>query len=163
MNKKLFRSRTEKMIAGVSGGLAKYFDIDVTLVRIIFIVSLFMGGTGILAYIILWIAVPEEPYQIQAQYSAATGSVNDPVSEKSNPSGDYSKQSSEFTFDPVVNYAEIIEERRKKRNFLLGVILILLGVLFLIGNIVPRIDFADLFPVVLLLIGIWLLTRSKKD
>jgi len=58
MNKKLYRSRKDKMIGGVAGGLGEYFDIDSTLVRIIFVVSLFLGGTGVLAYIILWIVIP---------------------------------------------------------------------------------------------------------
>ena len=62
MNKKLYRSRKDKMIGGVAGGLGEYFEIDPTLVRIIFVVSLFLGGTGILAYVILWIVVPEEPW-----------------------------------------------------------------------------------------------------
>ena len=62
MNKKLYRSNKDKMLGGVAGGLADYFAIDPTLVRIIFVVSLFAGGAGVLAYIILWIVVPEEPY-----------------------------------------------------------------------------------------------------
>ena len=50
------------MIGGVAGGLGEYLDIDSTLVRVIFVVSLFLGGSGVLAYIILWIVVPEEPW-----------------------------------------------------------------------------------------------------
>ena len=61
MSKKLYRSRIDRMIGGVSAGLAKYFDIDPTIVRVLFVVSIFLGGGGILAYIILWIVVPEEP------------------------------------------------------------------------------------------------------
>ncbi len=57
---KLYRSRIDRMIAGVCAGLAKYFDIDPTIVRVLFVVSIFIGGGGIIAYIILWIVVPEE-------------------------------------------------------------------------------------------------------
>lgn len=58
--KKLVRSTSDKMIAGVCGGLAKYFGIDVVLVRILFVLFALAGGPGILLYIILWIVMPEE-------------------------------------------------------------------------------------------------------
>jgi len=58
--KKLFRSRTNRKIAGVCGGLGDYFNIDPTLVRILFLIFLLCGGGGLLLYIICWIAVPEE-------------------------------------------------------------------------------------------------------
>ena len=59
--KKLYRSRTDSKIAGVCGGLAEYFGIDPTLVRLLFVLGLiFVGGT-LLAYIILAIVIPEEP------------------------------------------------------------------------------------------------------
>jgi phage shock protein C len=62
--KRLYRSRSERMIAGVCGGLAEYFGIDPTLVRLAFIVALFYGP-GPLAYLIMMIVVPEEPYPSQ--------------------------------------------------------------------------------------------------
>lgn len=58
--KKLTRSASDKMIAGVCGGLAKYFGIDAVLVRILFVLFALAGGPGILLYIILWIVMPEE-------------------------------------------------------------------------------------------------------
>ena len=59
--KKLYRSRTDRKIAGVCGGLAVYAGIDPTLVRLLFVLGLlFVGGT-LLAYIILMIVIPEEP------------------------------------------------------------------------------------------------------
>jgi phage shock protein PspC (stress-responsive transcriptional regulator) len=62
MTKRLFRSRTDKKIAGVCGGLANYLDIDPVIVRVIFVMLLLPGGLpGFLPYVILWIAVPEEP------------------------------------------------------------------------------------------------------
>ena len=60
MEKRLYRSRSERMIWGVCGGLAKYFDIDPTIVRIIAVLLIFANGLGILAYIILAIVVPLE-------------------------------------------------------------------------------------------------------
>lgn len=57
--KKLYRNPDDKKIAGVCSGLAEYFNIDVTLMRIIFVVALFGYGATLLAYIVLWIAMPE--------------------------------------------------------------------------------------------------------
>lgn len=60
--KKLYRSKTDKKIAGVCGGLAEYFDIDATVVRIIFLILLLPGGfPGLIPYLILWAVVPEKP------------------------------------------------------------------------------------------------------
>lgn len=59
--KKLYRSRRDRQIAGVSGGIADYFGIDVTLVRLVFIGTTLLGGPGIILYIVLALIVPEEP------------------------------------------------------------------------------------------------------
>lgn len=59
--KRLYRSRHERMVAGVAGGLGEYFNIDPTLIRLLFVILTFLGGPGLLAYIIFWIVVPEEP------------------------------------------------------------------------------------------------------
>lgn len=61
MAKKLFRSTTDKMIGGVCGGLAQYFEIDSTVVRILSaIIIFFTWGVGLAAYIVAWIIVPED-------------------------------------------------------------------------------------------------------
>jgi phage shock protein C len=69
VRKKLTRSRTDKKIAGVCGGFADYFDLDVTLVRILWLMLAVFGGWGILGYFIAWIVMPQEPL---AQTAAAT-------------------------------------------------------------------------------------------
>jgi len=61
MEKRLYRSRDERIIWGVCGGIAKYFGVDPTLIRLIAVLSLFLALTGILIYIILTIVVPLEP------------------------------------------------------------------------------------------------------
>ena len=55
------RSITDKKIAGVCGGLAEYFDVDPTVIRLVWVLLFFFGGTGGLAYIILWIVLPVAP------------------------------------------------------------------------------------------------------
>lgn len=60
MEKKLTRDTRDKMIAGVAAGIAKYFQLDVTWVRVAFALAAFFGGSGLWIYIILWIAIPQE-------------------------------------------------------------------------------------------------------
>ena len=60
MSRKLYRSRTDRKIWGVCGGLAKYFDMDPTIVRVIFVASLLCGTLGLWVYIIMAIIVPQE-------------------------------------------------------------------------------------------------------
>ena len=55
------RSRTDEKIAGVCGGFAEYLEIDSTLVRLIWLAALFLGGWGFIAYIVAWIVMPQEP------------------------------------------------------------------------------------------------------
>ena len=59
--KKLYRSRTDSKIFGVCGGMAKYFDVDVTVVRILFLIGIFCVGGGLLAYLICALVMPVEP------------------------------------------------------------------------------------------------------
>jgi phage shock protein C len=63
MAKRLYRSTENRMIAGVCGGIAEYFDIDPVIIRIIAVILLFAGTAGFWAYIILWIIVPKNPEQ----------------------------------------------------------------------------------------------------
>ncbi len=59
--KRLFRSRSERWLAGVCGGIGDYFNIDATVIRILFILFGLVFGSGLLFYIILWILIPLEP------------------------------------------------------------------------------------------------------
>jgi phage shock protein C len=61
VERRLVRPRYNRKIAGVCAAIANYFDIDVMLVRLIWLVALIFAGTGLLAYIIAWIVIPEEP------------------------------------------------------------------------------------------------------
>jgi phage shock protein C len=59
--RKLYRSRSNRQVAGVCGGLAQYFNLDATLIRILFVVLAVLGGSGIVLYLAMWIIVPKEP------------------------------------------------------------------------------------------------------
>jgi phage shock protein C len=58
MEKKLYRDEYRKKIGGVCAGLAEYFDIDIAIVRALFVITFFYGGSSFLAYFVLWIVVP---------------------------------------------------------------------------------------------------------
>lgn len=60
MAKRLFRSATDVKIAGVCAGVADYFEVDPTMVRLAWVIFFLAGGSGLLAYIIAWIVVPQE-------------------------------------------------------------------------------------------------------
>jgi phage shock protein PspC (stress-responsive transcriptional regulator) len=59
--KRIFRSRTDKIIAGVCAGLADCFDLDPTLVRVLWLLAFFYAGFGLLTYIAMWIVTPVAP------------------------------------------------------------------------------------------------------
>ena len=59
-DKKLSRSSSDKMIAGVCGGLGKYFGLDATILRLVFVLLLIFAGTGLLAYLIMWLVIPQD-------------------------------------------------------------------------------------------------------
>jgi phage shock protein PspC (stress-responsive transcriptional regulator) len=61
MQKQLYKSSSNRMVAGVAGGIGEYFDIDPTLVRIAFILFGLAGGPGLLLYGVLWVIIPERP------------------------------------------------------------------------------------------------------
>ena len=61
MMKRVYRSRHDKIIAGVCGGLGNYFGVDPVLIRLGCVLSTFLGGAGLVAYIVAWIIIPKEP------------------------------------------------------------------------------------------------------
>jgi phage shock protein C len=76
--KRLVRPREGRKIAGVCLGIGEYFDLDVTLVRVVWLITAFCTGVGFLGYLIAWIVMPEEPYLLQAQAPAGQQQVTHP-------------------------------------------------------------------------------------
>ncbi|HET9801844.1 MAG TPA: PspC domain-containing protein [Candidatus Acidoferrum sp.] len=68
---KLMRSSTDKKLGGVCAGVGNYLDLDVTLVRVLWVLAFFCGGTGLLLYIILWIVLPVEPMYVPVAAQSA--------------------------------------------------------------------------------------------
>lgn len=150
MNKKLYRSVKDKVIGGVAGGIAEYFEIDPVIVRVLFVVSLFFHGAGFIAYIVLWIAVPEAPYVFETASNMGTSETT-------------SSDTGSKPNDPAAAYFKNLEEKKSKRNRSFGIVLIVLGCIFLADNFIPRIHFADFWPIILIALGLSLLLNSKKD
>ncbi|HWZ96531.1 MAG TPA: PspC domain-containing protein [Candidatus Dormibacteraeota bacterium] len=70
--RKLMRSSADKKLGGVCAGLGNYFDVDVTLVRVLWLLAVFCAGTGLLLYLILWIVLPVEPLYVPVAAQTTT-------------------------------------------------------------------------------------------
>jgi phage shock protein C len=162
---RLYRSRGDRMIAGVCGGIAHYFSIDPTLVRLFAVLSaIFSHGVVVLLYFVLWVVVPEEP--VEAATMARTGAgVGDAggstgPTESSSPfggSGSWSGFGS-YGFPPT-------DEQRQRRNQWVGWALLALGVLILGSNLhlFSWIQWNLIWPVVLITVGFFLLMRHRRQ
>lgn len=128
-NKKLYRSKKDRIVGGVCGGIAEYLDIDPTLVRLVWAIAI-LSGVGLLAYIIAWIIIPENPEEVEVVYEE--GEVDD---------------------------MEEYQKEHRRRG--VGIILIVLGAMLLFKNFFPWFGLDKLWPVVIVAIGVWLLTRKE--
>ncbi|MBN1485388.1 MAG: PspC domain-containing protein [Chloroflexia bacterium] len=82
MEKRILRSRQERMLCGVCGGLAEYFEIDPTLVRLIFVLATFFNGVGLIVYLVLCLIVPEKGAQAPIAAFAPEETVQKVVEEE---------------------------------------------------------------------------------
>ncbi len=139
MNKRLYRSQKEKMVGGVCGGLAIYFDIDPVIVRILFVVAVFMGGSGILAYILCWIIIPGEPV-VAAVATPVQPAASEPL-----------------------QTPQSVQESGHRGSMTAGIILIAFGGLFLLHNLLPALHFVHLWPILLILLGVAILSRTTRN
>ena len=137
---RLTRSSTDKMVAGVCGGLADYLEIDPVLVRLAFIVLLFASGIGFLIYLILWIVMPEGGKRAIADSEVIQKNLNE--------------------------FGESVQSgaRQLGKPATLGLFLILLGVYFLLSEIglFNWLSGAIFWPLMIIGIGVFMLVRRKK-
>jgi phage shock protein PspC (stress-responsive transcriptional regulator) len=146
--KRFYRNTSDKKIAGVASGLADYFDLDPLLIRLIFIILALAGGGGVLIYIILWIVTPERPFEMNQ-------TQNNPTMENQQSShGDQKPPEQTRQNKPVP------PEQKTRGNLIGGLVLITLGILFLADEFIPNINFGDLWPIILIVIGAGLLINS---
>jgi phage shock protein PspC (stress-responsive transcriptional regulator) len=138
MNKRLERIPSQAQLGGVCAGLADYFGIDRTLVRVLFVIGIFLPHfPAIIIYIILWIALPERRLDSAVAQSTAF----------SNPY---------FSMNPY----NPNKPASPDRSIIGGAVLIILGVLFLLDRYLD-IDFSDLWPFMLIAIGLWLIFKDR--
>ncbi len=146
MEKKLTRDTQDKMVAGVAAGLAKYFQLDVTWVRVAFALAAFFGGGGLWIYIILWIAVPENKLNsfTYTDYTVDSGSKA--------PSDNFGS-----TFKP---------QKNNNITAIIGMGLIAIGTYYLLNEfgIIPNwFRLGKLWPLVFVVIGLSILFKGKKE
>lgn len=129
-NNKFYRDSENRVLGGVCSGLAKYFNIDVALLRVLFVIALLFASFGFWLYIILWVVIP------------ADGQQSAPSSQQS---------------VPVVNV-----QSPKSAAVFAGVIVILIGILFLINNFIPISWVWKLWPLILVGIGAVMIYKATK-
>lgn len=88
MNRRLYRCRHDRRLAGVAAGVAEYFDLDPTLVRILWFLTILLGGLGLLLYIGLAIIVPLEPLSAVEAEAVGAGEVVEPEGHRHASRGD---------------------------------------------------------------------------
>lgn len=133
MEKKLQRSQSNKVVAGVCGGLGEYFQIDPVIFRVLAVLLLLVNGYGAILYVIGWVAIPE-------------GNKKKQIKEEEMP-----QKEDPQTNQPTSNYV------------LISVFAILLGTLLLINNFVDLFNFHKTWPVLLIFLGVVLLARNYGE
>ena len=146
---KLYRSEHDRVLGGVAGGLADFFDVDSTLIRIIFVLLTLFGGSGLLTYLILWVIVPTES-------NANNAFTKEFMQENINEIKDRTKNFANEFRTSARNH------KQNSRN-LLGYVLLGLGALFLLQNlgIFRAYNLGRMWPLVLIVLGFTLLARRN--
>jgi phage shock protein C len=139
--KKLYRSCNDRILGGVAGGLGEYLDIDPVLIRLVFILALF-SGVGVLAYILAWIIIPEDP-------KCPTGkSAGDEIREKAESvASEVRSRTGRSRTDEDV-------------RMLIGVIILALGVMFFVQTTIGPFVWKIFWPTILVLIGLYIIIRK---
>lgn len=149
--KGLYRSRNDSVIGGVAGGLAQYWHMDSTILRVVFLLVALFGGGGLILYIILWIAIPLEPVDFIFSDNE-TNHNNNNMEEETKQNANEQKP----PFEPQGGKNPM----KNDGNLIAGLILITIGAIFLLDRFIPRLDFGDLWPVILLVAGVLLIRNS---
>jgi phage shock protein C len=136
---KLYRSKNHRVVAGVCGGIAEYFETDPALIRVIFAFLSLIGAGGLLLYIILWAVIPENPMQNEEHEHAE-------------------KKHSAF----VHEVADNIRRSHRHAHGTFGFIIILIGVLLLVNNLFPELGFHKYWPIFIILFGAAIMFRHNS-
>jgi len=159
MEKRLYRSRSDRIIWGVCGGLAKYFDMDPTIVRVVVVLSIFLGSFGIWAYIILAIVVPLEG----SKAAEPKDTIKENVEEMKETASELGREIQSTLKGEKGKSEEVAKMRHCRRN-ILGIILVVLGILFILGNfnLFWWFNWSNLWPLILVAIGVLIIFSVRK-
>ncbi len=151
MNEHLYRSRDDRMIAGVAGGLAEMWDADPSLIRIVWVVLAFLtGGIAVLVYIVMAIVVPEDTGQPMSSVPPGAPPVG-PTAAGAAPAMDRREARR------AARAARRASRRDGSAGIVVGILLIAAGGLFLVRQFLPALDFDWFWPLVLVGLGVVLL------
>ena len=177
MNKKLYRDEYHKVLGGVCSGLAEYFDIDVTVLRLLFAFTLLTMGVGLIPYIVLWIVLPKKGYLYNnfnnpnVDYTVPPQQPGEQFTHQGNPFQSSSFNNSKFGGSPFQsnsfgsNPIEGLPQKKSNAGIIIGLILIVIGAAVLIDefDLIPDFDFERLWPVVLVLAGAAIIVSGQKQ
>lgn len=152
-NQRLYRSISDRTIAGVCGGLGKYFNVDPTIVRLLFLLLLFLGGSAIPLYIVLWIIVPDE----QQRGASSQEVLQTNAQELARSARDFGQSVGQA----VGSSGAAAQSAARNGPVIFAVILIFLGIWFLLQNLL-NIDLGQLWPVILIILGLALLIPALR-
>ena len=159
MTERLYRSVREKMIGGVCGGLADYFSVDVTLVRLIVLVATFAGGVGFLAYLAAWVIIPVNP----AEQGGLTDHYNRDMGEVVKGMVSDVKDATKGIYLQKEQEKPGKQENDGSRSKMAGGILVALGAYFLLERFFPYwFDMGKMWPLLLILIGLTIIYRGGR-
>lgn len=155
--KQIYRSTNERIIGGVAGGMADYLDLDVVLVRLLWVFFAFMG-VGIPVYIVAWIIIPAEPYSGAGRYYKGTGSVDREAAAGSDENEGFEENDT----DDKKGFPGGRETVRYRTNQAIGIFLVIVGIAFLIRETFQMDIFRYVWPVLLVLLGGYILFNDKR-
>lgn len=145
MNRRLYRSQTESMLGGVAGGVAEFIDYDPTIVRVVWaVLALITGGAFLILYIVMWVVVPLAPGAGEAATADSTAAESGAAAPGWSPQPRRSGR------------------RSGSGSWVVGLVLIGLGLYFLAREYLPDIDFDRLWPLGLVLLGLILLVGAIR-
>jgi phage shock protein C len=140
------------MLFGVAGGMARFLDIDPSIVRIVWALLVLAGGAGLLLYIVAAIVIPEEPEGWAASAASAASAGPTPAGAAPGPAA--GSGATQGQAGPAWGYRAGVDRRERGGGaVLLGILLVALGAWFLLQRFLPQIDTDLVWPVVLLLLG----------
>ena len=168
MRDRLYRSREERVLFGVAGGVADWLDIDPALVRIVFALLIFAGGIGFFLYLVMAVVVPEEPAFVGAPPMpgdvTGTAAAGEPFDPAAGGPGSPGAPSGQAWVDPRAARRAGRQARRTEGDgrgvVIFGAILIVIGAWFLARRYVPALDGDLIGPIVLIVIGALLLAGA---